>query len=105
MAIAVLVEGLPSVLAGIATLLYLVDTPKQATWLSFEEQAYIARHLDLEEGAKRSEGASAHRFGDASRSPKVWLLCLAFFGLQMGNYGLAFWMPQILNDSLTGILG
>jgi sugar phosphate permease len=85
MAIAVLVEGLPSVLAGIATLLYLVDTPKQATWLSFEEQAYIARHLDLEEGAKRSEGASAHRFGDAFRSPKVWLLCLAFFGLQMAT--------------------
>ena len=97
-----LVEGLPSVLAGIATLLYLVDGPQQAGWLSEKERAVIARDLDREEQAKRSEGASAHRFRDAFRSGKVWLLCLAFFGTQMGNYGLAFWMPQILKDTLTG---
>lgn len=96
------VEGLPSVLAGIAMLLYLVDTPKQASWLSIEERACIARQLEREEQAKRSEGVSAHRFRDAFRSGKVWILCLAFFGLQMGNYGLAFWLPQILKDSLTG---
>jgi len=96
------VEGLPSVLAGIATLLYLVDGPQQAGWLSEKERAVIARDLEREEQAKRREGASAHRFRDAFRTGKVWLLCLAFFGTQMGNYGLAFWMPQILKDTLTG---
>jgi sugar phosphate permease len=96
-----LVEGLPSVLAGIATLLYLVDGPRLANWLSEEERAVIARDLEQEERAKRSEGASAHRFRDAFRSGKVWFLGLAFFGIQMGNYGLAFWMPQILKDTLT----
>jgi D-galactonate transporter len=95
-------EGLPSVLAGIVMLLYLVDGPNQAGWLSADERDCIARHLEQEEHAKRSEGASAHRFGDVFRSRKVWLLCLAFFGLQMGNYGLAFWMPQILKDTVTG---
>jgi sugar phosphate permease len=99
-----LAEGLPSVLAGVATLLYLVDGPQQAGWLSEEERAVIARDLEREERAKRSEGAFAHRFRDAFRSGKVWLLCLAFFGVQMGNYGLAFWMPQILKDTLTGDL-
>jgi sugar phosphate permease len=96
-----LVEGLPSVLAGIATLVYLVDGPAQAHWLDDEERVAIARDLEQEEQAKRREGASAHCFRDAFRSGKVWLLCLAFFGLQMGNYALAFWLPQILKDTLT----
>ena len=90
-----------AVLAGIATLLYLVDGPAQARWLDDEERSAIAHDLEQEEYAKRSEGASAHRFRDAFRSAKVWLLCLAFFGLQMGNYALAFWLPQILKDTLT----
>jgi nitrate/nitrite transporter NarK len=29
-------------------------------------------------------------------------LCLAYFGIQMGNYGLAFWLPQILKDTFSG---
>ncbi len=97
-----LVEGLPSVLAGLATLLYIVDTPTQARWLRDEERNRIARDLQQEEHAKRNQGASAHRFRDAFHSGTVWLLALAFFGIQMGNYGLAFWLPQILKDTLTG---
>jgi nitrate/nitrite transporter NarK len=96
-----LVEGLPSVLAGVATLLYLVDAPAQAHWLDDEERTAIAQDLEQEEHAKRREGVSAHRFRDAFRSGNVWLLCLAFFGLQMGNYALAFWLPQILKDTFT----
>lgn len=96
-----LVEGLPSVLAGVATLLCLVDTPAHAHWLNPPERQLIAQDLEHEEHAKRQSGASAHRFRDAFRSGKVWLLCLVFFGVQMGNYGLAFWLPQILKDTLT----
>jgi len=96
-----LVEGLPSVLAGIITLVYLVDTPAKASWLNAEERRLIARDLELEEQAKKRAGASAHRFRDAFRTAKVWVLCLAFFGIQMGNYGLAFWLPQILKDTFT----
>jgi sugar phosphate permease len=97
-----LVEGLPSVLAGIATLLYLTDSPSQAHWLGDEERAVIAEDLEKEEQIKRIEGGSAHRIRDAFRSWKVWLLCLTFFGIQMGNYGLAFWLPQILKDTFSG---
>src|SRR5205807_3480143 len=41
-----LVEGLPSVVAGIATLLYLVDTPAEAGWLNDEERSVIASDLE-----------------------------------------------------------
>jgi sugar phosphate permease len=97
-----LVEGLPSVLAGIATLVYLVDGPAKASWLNEDERSLIAQDLKQEEETKRRQGASAHRFRDAFRNGKVWIFCLIFFGIQMGNYGLAFWMPQILKDTLTG---
>jgi sugar phosphate permease len=97
-----LVEGLPSVVAGIATLLYLVDSPAQARWLNHGERAIIASDLEREEKAKRIQGSSPHRFLDAFRHGKVWLLCLAYFGIQMGNYGLAFWLPQILKDTFSG---
>jgi MFS family permease len=96
-----LVEGLPSVLAGIATLVYLVDTPERASWLRQEERDLIARDLQRDEQTKQREGTS-RRFIDTFRSGRVWVLALAFFGLQMGNYGLAFWLPQILKDTVTG---
>src|SRR5262249_22345576 len=66
-----LVEGLPSVAAGIATLLYLVDGPARAKWLNDKERALIARDLEQEEQAKSREGALAHRFRDAFRSGRV----------------------------------
>jgi MFS family permease len=96
-----LVEGLPSVLAGVLTLLYLTDGPAQASWLNREERVMIAEDLDHEENAKRREGSCARRVRDAFGAGKVWVLCLIFFGIQMGNYGLAFWLPQILKDTLT----
>ncbi len=97
-----LVEGLPSVLAGITTLLFLTDTPEQAHWLNSEERALIAHDLEQDENVKMRRGESSQRFSDAFRSGKVWILALAFFGVQMGNYGLAFWLPQILKDTVTG---
>jgi nitrate/nitrite transporter NarK len=31
----------------------------------------------------------------------VWLFSLIYFGVVTGNYGLQFWMPQIIKDTLT----
>ncbi|MEO7144366.1 MAG: hypothetical protein ABI165_12785 [Bryobacteraceae bacterium] len=35
------------------------------------------------------------------RSPQVRLLCLVYFGFVMANYGISFWLPQIIRDTLT----
>jgi len=96
-----LIEGIPSTLAGIVTLFYLVDSPAKARWLSGEEKQVLLDRLREEEEAKNREGDSRHRLIDAFRSGKVWLLCLVYFGFQMGSYGLWFWLPQILKDTLT----
>ena len=39
--------------------------------------------------------------GGVFRSRNVWLFCLMYFGTVLGNYGLQFWLPQILKDTLT----
>ena len=31
----------------------------------------------------------------------MWLLSVAYFGLTSGNYGIGFWLPQVIKDSIT----
>ena len=96
-----LLEGLPSVAVGIWVLFYLDDNPLKAKWLSDQEKALIRHRLEEEEHAKRSEGHNSHSFTDAFRSFKVWLLCIVYFGIVMGVYGVSFWLPQIIKETIT----
>ncbi len=96
-----LLEGIPSVLAGVVALFYLVDSPAKAKWLTAEERGMVLRRLEEEEETKRREGESRHRLMDAFKSGKVWLLSLIYFGAVAGNYGLWFWLPQVIKDTLT----
>ena len=88
-------EGIPSVLIGIVALFYLVDRPEHATWLTDEEKAWLHRELAAETAAK--EQASGHmtlRMG--LTNPRVLLITLLCFFLVSGNFGVVFWMPQII---------
>ena len=96
-----LLEGIPSALAGVVTLFFLTDKPEQAKWLSTDQKNLLRRRLQEEEDAKKGVGDSRYTLADAFRSGKVWLLCLVYFGMSMGNYGLGFWLPQTVKDSLT----
>jgi D-galactonate transporter len=96
-----LLEGIPSILAGAVTLFYLDDNPSSAKWLTSDERGLLRDRLQEEEHAKRSEGESRHHLIDAFKSGQVWLLSVVYFGFVMGNYGLWFWLPQIIKDTLT----
>jgi D-galactonate transporter len=96
-----LLEGVPSAMAGIAMMWFLDDNPVEAKWLTNDERSLLVRRLREEEEAKRNEGESRHRLIDAFKSGRVWLLCLVYFGFIMGNYGLWFWLPQMIKDTLT----
>jgi D-galactonate transporter len=96
-----LVEAVPSLLGGLATLLFLEDHPRKAKWLSDSERALVLERLDHEEHLKRLDGAHDHKLADAFRSAKVWILCLVYFGTVSGNYAIQFWLPQIIKDTLT----
>jgi len=88
-------EGVPSVLIGIVALFYLVDRPAQATWLAEDEKAWLHRELAAEAAAKeRASGHMSLRLG--LTNPRVLLITLLCFFLVSGNFGVVFWMPQII---------
>jgi len=96
-----LLEGVPSILAGTAALFYLVDGPEAARWLTAEQRALLVTRLREDEASKQ-HGSHHHRtLRDAFRSRTVWLLCLVYFGIIMGNYFLSFWMPQLIKDAFA----
>jgi sugar phosphate permease len=96
-----LLEGIPSVLAGFATLYFLPDGPLKAKWLSPDERSFLQAQLEEEDREKRASSHSRHSLGDAFRSGKVWALCFIYFGFVMGNYGLSFFLPQVLKDTIS----
>jgi sugar phosphate permease len=96
-----LIEGIPSVLAGLVTLVFLCDNPIKARWLNEGERELVLKRLEEEEELKTGSGHTGHTLLDAFRSPAVWLLCLVHFGLVGSNYGIGFWLPQVIKDTLT----
>jgi len=91
-----LLQGLPTVLLGVAVFFYLNDGIAQAGWLSAPEKAAMQQALDQDE-AQRSTGAHAvHSFGAVLRDWHVWMLGFIYFSIQMGVYAINFWLPSII---------
>ena len=93
------VEGVPAVALGIATLYFLTDRPRDAKWLSPVERDYLEGVLAAESTAKDS--LQKYTIGQALKMRNVWLLALGIFATNMGGYALSFWMPTTVK-SLSG---
>ncbi len=86
-----LLEGLPSVLLGLAVALRLDDDIAGAAWLAPAEKEALRAALGREEA-----GIAAMTLRRALLSPRVFLLALVYFCCVMGLYGLGFWLPQLV---------
>jgi len=85
-----ILEGIPSLLCGIATLWILPDGPAKASWLSAEEKEIIAARL-----AAEPPGA-LHSFKETLLDPRIWLLIIPDFSIVIALYGLNLWQPQMV---------
>ncbi len=94
-----LIEAIPAVLIGVATVLYLDNDVKSAKWLSDEEKASLQADIDGDAKGKESK----HGFGAIVKDARVWLMCLIYFSFVMGQYGLTLWMPTLVKA--TGVKG
>lgn len=94
-------EAIPSLLAGLAAMFFLQDGPGKAKWLSAQEKDCLTLRLREDEASRRLAAPNHHSMMDAFKSRKTWLLCAVYFGFVMGNYGLAFWLPQIVTETIT----
>jgi len=86
---------------GIGVLLYLDDNPAKSKWLTQEEKGLLLQRLEEEEQLKKAQGESCHSFVDAFSNTKVWMFCAVYFGIVMGTYGISFWLPQIIKETIT----
>jgi ACS family tartrate transporter-like MFS transporter len=89
-----LIEGIPAVLLGFITFVYLPDGPKAAHWLNNEEKAWIAETLDRER--KQTAQGGQHSMGEAFQSGRVWTFATIYFAVIISFYGVTFWLPQIV---------
>jgi len=88
-------EGLPSVLAGIVAYFLLSDSPAKAPWLSVRQKAHV--ELELADEAK-ALGAREHSFWASMRNPRIWVLIMIFFCIVAGNATLVFYGPSIVRE-------
>ncbi len=88
------IEGIPSVLAGIAVLMYLPEKPVNAKWLSKQEQDIVTR--DVENEAR--DPAKHSSLKDAFANSRVWICAAIYFCVVSGNATIAFWSPSIIKE-------
>ncbi len=102
-----IIEAVPAILLGFVCWFYLTDHPAHAVWLAPEERQWLVERM----AAERRVREQARRYGvmEALVNPRVLAIALIYFGAVAVNYGLSFWLPQIvkafgLNNAQTGFV-
>ena len=85
-----ILEGIPSLICGVAILWLLPDGPAKAKWLSEEEKTIVAARL-----AAEPPGA-LHGFKEMLLDKRIWILMIPDFSIVIALYGLNLWQPQMI---------
>ena len=89
------IETIPSLLLGVATIVYLRDRVVDVTWLDPTEKAIVARAIAAEEGEKTGHTHLSAAFSDG----RVWLLSAIYFTIVCGIYIISFWLPSLIKQA------
>jgi MFS family permease len=90
-----LLEGIPSIVAGLLALVIVVDKPEHARWLDDREKRLVLADLEAD---RREAGLREHGLARALKLRKVWLLTLIHFCALSSNLTLGFWIPTIIQS-------
>jgi len=89
-----LLEAVPTIILGFVAFGYLTDKPEKASWLTAPEREALAQSLAAEKSQR--EAMRHYSLGEALANPRVLALAAIYFGNVTCNYGLTFFIPQIL---------
>ncbi|RBP98888.1 MFS transporter [Bifidobacterium xylocopae] len=92
-------EGLAAVIIGIAAWFYLDDNPRTARFLSSDEGELLAGAIEKEESGSQVKTESS--MSGALKSWRVWALSIVYFMIQVGVYGITFYLPS----QVSGLIG
>ena len=90
-----LIEGIPSVLAGVVTFFYLTDKPSQASWLTDRERQLVQDDLARDHAAC---GDREHSLLASLKDGKMWLLVAVYFCIIAANSSLTFFGPTVVKE-------
>jgi nitrate/nitrite transporter NarK len=91
------IEALPALLAGSVAFFILDDGVASAGWLSAQEKQFLVAEIEADAKKSVTTGSARNVLGN----PQVWMLCLIYFAIVMGQYGLTFWLPTLIKA--TGV--
>jgi len=89
-----IMEAVPAIILSGFVFFYLTDRPADAVWLAVDERNWLAERLQLER--QQREALHEYTVGQAMVNPHVIALSLVYFGAVATNYGLGFFLPQIV---------
>jgi D-galactonate transporter len=90
-----LVEAMPAIVIGVATLFYLDNGIQSAKWLTGDEKALLDRRLDHD----RAHVVEHPSLGAVFADRRLWRMCLIYFCCVIGQYGLTFWLPTLVQQA------
>jgi ACS family tartrate transporter-like MFS transporter len=100
-----IVEALPSLFMAVVILKLLTNKPDEAGWLRPDQRSWLIER----QASERAQREAIHKWsvGEMLCNPRIWLLALIVVGQNVGQYGLAFFMPLIVKGLgvTTGMIG
>ncbi len=102
-----IIEAVPAIILAAVVFFTLPDRPAEATFLAADERDWLVNRLAQEQ--QQREAAQHFTVAQALVNPKVLALALVYFGAVALNYGLSFFLPQIvkafgLSNAQTGFV-
>lgn len=90
-----ILEGIPSIIGGIVCFFVLPSKVMDVRWLEPEEKQWLEVTL-VNEAALKPVRSKKHLSKEAFLDPRIWALIVVYFAIEMGEYGLGFWTPLII---------
>jgi sugar phosphate permease len=104
-----ILEGVPAVALGIATLFLLTDQPANARWLTGEERSWLADELQTEKEQKKKLKRST--MFDVLKEGQFLVLLAGYLIAMTGYLGNVYWIPTFVkrvsgfsNHTVTSLL-
>jgi ACS family tartrate transporter-like MFS transporter len=102
-----ILEALPAVLLSLVVFRVMTDRPSVANWLTSEEKDWL--ETDLEAERRQVEARGKLSLWRALMDPRVLTLSFIYFTSTTANYGIVFFLPQIvkglgLSNVETGLI-
>ncbi|MET8745057.1 MFS transporter [Streptomyces sp. NPDC004728] len=89
------IEGIPSVVAGLVTYFYLCDKPAEAKWLTGRQKEIVLADIAREDAAL---GHREHSMLATLKQGRIWQFIAIYFCIVVANSAQTFFGPTIIKE-------